>query len=165
MQSMYEQGQTLKQIGERFGVSRERVRQILSQRGIDGRHGGRTIRTAQKEAAEALRQEKSSRLHWDIPAQLRDELRAKYGPTTSHRSPFRAYIAQRRNARVRGIAWEFTFATWWDVWVTSGKWELRGRWTGYEMARYGDVGPYSPSNIYICDHGQNIRDYYKYRRK
>ena len=53
-------------------------------------------------------------------------------------------------AKLRKIAWEFTYESWWEVWESSGKWEQRGRGKGkYVMSRIGDIGPYSPSNVFI----------------
>lgn len=62
-----------------------------------------------------------------------------------------AYRVQKRHARKRGIEWQFTFETWWAVWRCSGNWNERGCTRGsYCMARTGDKGPYSPTNVRIC---------------
>ena len=74
-------------------------------------------------------------------------------------SPRNRYTTQRKSARERGIGWEFTFETWWAVWDASGKWSQRGRLLGeYVMARHGDVGPYSPSNVSIVTNTENVRE-------
>jgi hypothetical protein len=73
-------------------------------------------------------------------------------------TPWRAYLNQRKNAARRGIDWRFTFEAWWGVWAASGLWEQRGCGRGYCMARFGDVGPYAPDNVYICTIGQNFSD-------
>jgi hypothetical protein len=72
-----------------------------------------------------------------------------------------AYVRQRDTAKSRGIEWRFTLASWWQMWEDSGKWHLRGRNEGkggWEMSRPGDVGPYSPENVVICTHKQNMQD-------
>lgn len=75
-----------------------------------------------------------------------------------------AYNGQKYQAAKRGIGWEFTFETWWAVWLTSGKWELRGLGRGkYCMARNGDVGPYAPGNVRICLNAENARESYQSR--
>ena len=62
----------------------------------------------------------------------------------------------------RGIHWDFTFETWLDVWEKSGHLAQRGRNVGqYCMSRYGDTGPYSPSNVFIQLHGANTTDAHK----
>jgi len=72
----------------------------------------------------------------------------------------RAYTIHRNNALLRGVPWEFTLASWWDVWQKSGKWEERGcGFDGYVMCRRGDVGPYSTENVYIARsiHNTSVR--------
>jgi hypothetical protein len=72
-----------------------------------------------------------------------------------------AYVRQRDTAKSRGIEWRFTFVTWWAMWDASGKWALRGRTKGlggWEMSRPGDVGPYSPDNVVICTHKENMAE-------
>ena len=73
-------------------------------------------------------------------------------------APSSRYKQQRKSAIRRGIGWEFTLITWWDVWARSGEWRNRKRWHGYVMARKGDKGPYSPSNVEIITQSQNIID-------
>ena len=71
----------------------------------------------------------------------------------------KAYRHQMDGAKGRGIPWEFTIETWWAVWEKSGKWEQRGRGMDkFVMGRFGDIGPYSPSNVYICTGLDNRRD-------
>ncbi len=52
-----------------------------------------------------------------------------------------------------------TYITWWKFWAASGKWKQRGRLKDqYVMARFGDVGPYSLSNIKIITCGANVAE-------
>jgi len=75
-----------------------------------------------------------------------------------------AYNGQRHQAAKRGIGWEFTFETWWALWLASGKWERRGLGRGkYCMARTGDVGPYAPTNVRICLNAENAKESYQTR--
>lgn len=74
-----------------------------------------------------------------------------------HRSPRGKFNRQKVRARERGISWCLTFEEWWEIWQKSGKWHLRGNKTWqYVMARYGDVGPYSPENVYIASFSENL---------
>lgn len=64
-----------------------------------------------------------------------------------------------RNARARGIGWEFTYVSWSMVWTKSGHWEERGnKPENYVMARFGDKGSYSPSNVEIITWYQNAKN-------
>jgi hypothetical protein len=92
--------------------------------------------------------------------------RARKGPilpeffTVTGRSVYTKYLQQERVAKDRGIAWEFSFDEWCRVWHESGKWARRGRaGDAYVMARFGDVGPYSPANVEIITLRQNSRDF------
>lgn len=69
------------------------------------------------------------------------------------------YRLQQNGARRRGIDWQFTFEEWVTVWERSGKADQRGRGKGcYVMARHGDTGPYSASNVSIILFEQNCAD-------
>lgn len=65
-----------------------------------------------------------------------------------------AFYMHRMNAKGRGIAFEFRFREWWELWEASGKWDER-RKGGYVMCRNGDAGPYSPGNVYIATSRHN----------
>ena len=67
------------------------------------------------------------------------------------------YSSTRKDRNGDPIGWEFTFDTWLEVWLKSGKLDQRG--TGkdqYVMARKGDIGPYSPDNVDIILHSENV---------
>jgi hypothetical protein len=75
-----------------------------------------------------------------------------------NQTPKGKYIRQRANAKRRGIPWEFTFDTWWDVWEKSGKWEQRGKEANqYVMSRVHDDGPYSPGNVKVITMSANSK--------
>lgn len=70
--------------------------------------------------------------------------------------PKTRYMQQRAQANRRGIPWEFTFETWWNMWEESGKWDLRGASKGkYCMCRKNDIGPYSKENVVIATTEEN----------
>jgi predicted transcriptional regulator len=148
----YLRGATMAAIGATLKISGERVRQILKEHQIVG--APRTSTRADKQAAIQARKEKRVAdvwgLDWDTYRQLRDSFEPKA-------SPFLRYTEQRRNARVRKIPWRMTFAEWWGIWQTSGKWTARGRGNGYCMARRGDVGPYAVGNVEIITTKENSR--------
>lgn len=81
-------------------------------------------------------------------------------------TPRKAYDDQKRHAESRGISWEFSYEDWLEMWLLSGKWELRGKSSGkYCMARYGDQGPYSKKNCYICPVEENQQQRWEGKRK
>lgn len=161
--TLYQSGQTLQQIGDAFGVTRERVRQRLTKNGLKRRDGGAWARPSTRSA---LSREQSRRAgveqrFFDRWGMSREGVKAISPLARSDKNhPFAPYIQQRNNAARRGIEWRFKFASWWAIWVDSGKWEQRGRGQGYVMARWADDGPYSPENVYICTAGENSKDSY-----
>ncbi len=154
----YRAGETLEQIGQTFGVTRERIRQLLRDAGVDSANGGAKIRTARKAAAFA---EGKARRFFMRYGMTRAMYRAINSGVARPDMPITAYTQQVGNARMRGIEWRFTFGTWWAVWLASGQWDKRGRTTGnYVMSRFGDVGPYSPDNVKIVTNTENICEHY-----
>lgn len=74
-------------------------------------------------------------------------------------TPKGKYSVQKRKAKQRKIAWDFSFDTWWIMWEPY--WENRGDSTGkYCMCRKEDTGPYSPENTYISLFENNTKEVY-----
>lgn len=162
MAVMYRSGATLQQIGDHYGVTRERVRQLLTGRlGIRGSDGGQSIIDRRnREKAQAAHDRKClDRMgctfqQWRQMRDLGREMRRTLGVSYS-RTPTGAYISQRNNARKRGIAWEISLWDWWQIWQQSGRWEQRGRGSGFVMCRFNDVGPYKVGNVFIATGVEN----------
>lgn len=157
MAALYRDGYTLERIGTQYGLTRERVRQIIKKRhGLTAVDGGRYEQSNKKKAAtRALREERCQQQNGCSLAQYKD-LRAigratmKNGETLD-RTPVRAFSGQKRNAiHHRGIEWKLTLWEWWTIWQMSGHWEERGRGRGYMMCRKGDTGPYAVGNVVIA---------------
>ena len=151
MASMYRQGLTLAIIGEKFGLTRERVRQLVSKQGITRLEGGISCVHAQKvERA-------------NTEAEARYQL--KYGFSRAEMADFRkrrvthAYSQQKKNSAERGIAFRLTFKQWVAIWEASGKYDQRGRGIGrYVMSRIKDEGCYELGNVHIQLSTENNSD-------
>jgi DNA invertase Pin-like site-specific DNA recombinase len=162
-ETMFRDGFTLQSIGENFGVSRERIRQILKKRGLVGRDGGAKVRGEKRTKHLALRvaERRAERIlrTWGLSIEEYDDIAKQYGSRGQKRSPFNRYSRQQRSARFRKIKWEFTFPEWWKVWQDSGKWLARGvRKENFVMARPGDTGPYRKDNVEIVTASKNIKE-------
>jgi DNA-binding CsgD family transcriptional regulator len=161
LERLYRSGVTLDDLGNQFGITRERVRQIMDKRGVPA-GAGRNLRTMER----AKQRELQRRSMWDERAmsiygcsfELAKELNNGL-VFSAKRSPARLYIDQRKNSIRRGIHWEISFPEWMRLWKESGKFELRGR-GGYVMARIGDSGPYKVDNVEIITNSQNTKDSY-----
>jgi len=155
MVALYSSGYTLQQIGEQYGITRERVRQIMTKhRGITWRDGGMhklaEDKARRREAARDAKSLKKNGCTWDEYCALRDygRLRRAAGLPPC-KDPLRAFAFQKHAAANRGVGWELTLWQWWSIWKNSGHWEHRGRGQGYVMCRFGDLGPYAVDNVFI----------------
>jgi len=161
--AMYRAGKTLHEIGELFGITRERVRQILSKyHNVSAEDGGRSVRARiAREQQRAEREAACLLKHGCSLAQLR-ELRAvgremQRAGISRECTPIGAYIIQRRNAHYRGIEWNLSLWQWWSIWQESGHWGDRGRGgDNYVMCRFADNGGYTIGNVYIATQRHNL---------
>lgn len=159
MRQRYEGGETLLQIGHRYGLTRERVRQILAAKfGTTARDGGNAERARRNRREKYKGRDARSMRAWGCSY-------AQYIKILKHPDkPTYAYWAQRKNAQRRDIPWELNLWQWWTIWQKSGHWLERGRGRGYQMCRLNDIGPYSVDNVYIATGDDNMRDYWVNRR-
>lgn len=149
MAVLYRDGHTLEEIGQRYGITRQRVKQLLTKfHGISRRDGGNKVRSVRRLV--------------EHDAKRDQRYLAKYGCTFAQwqglirepKNPTRAYIEQRRNAHTRGIGWQLNLWQWWTAWQESGHWHERGRGQhGYMMSRKRE-GPYAPDNLLFVPTGR-----------
>jgi DNA-binding CsgD family transcriptional regulator len=161
MKKLYRSGKTLEEIGNEFGLTRERVRQLMQMKAKDG---GKSVRSllVQKEKAEhkKIEGERSSHRVYGCSAKIVETIQGALSKTT-YGSPCVTYIQHKKAAFDKATEWQFTLETWWRIWQGSGKWPLRGRGRDrYCMARIGDTGPYSPDNVHIITNAENSAESY-----
>jgi lambda repressor-like predicted transcriptional regulator len=162
MAAMYRAGKTLAEIGALYGVTRERVRQILTKRqGMTAADGGQSVKAlARRAAIKSRRDKKCIEKHGCTYDQYRELVRLQ--------KPTKAWIRQRNRAKNRGIEWNLKLWDWWQIWQKSGKWSQRGRTKGdYVMCRFGDIGAYEIGNVYIAttSHNCSVQPNHPRRRK
>ncbi len=72
---------------------------------------------------------------------------------------FKKYKEHAFNAKYRGISFDISFKDWCDIWLSSGKWEQRGKGKNkYVMARHNDIGPYAVGNVSIKSQEENSHE-------
>jgi transposase len=149
--SDYQAGLTTPKIAELYGVTYQRIQQILKKYNVTRFEGGSHIR---HQTLTAFKNEERNTKCLERNGCTYEQYK------TLPREAKYVYQSHRRNAKKRNIEWAFTMWTWWGVWDKSGKWEERGRGLGYCMVRKGNVGIYEPGNVYICTGQQSMLDYY-----
>lgn len=160
MKALYGSGQTLIQIGGKYGITRERVRQIMTKyHGVRAKDGGRAISACQMKKAFAKKRDERCQRRFGCSYKDYREIVLFPG------KPTYAFGQQKKNAQARCIPWELTLSQWWKTWQQSGHWRDRGRTLGkFGMCRLNDIGPYAVDNVYIATGTENIQDYYVNRR-
>lgn len=156
-EELYKSGLTLQQIGTKYGITRERVRQVLTKYQRVGRFDGGQHKRASEKAERTKRRRDARYVE-------------KYGYTLAEykalpRKARAAFRSQANNAAHRGIGWQLTLREWWEFWESSGKWPRRGRGNGYVMCRVADTGPYAIGNIYIATGCENSSEGQRGRKK
>lgn len=162
MASMYRAGMTLQQIGDRYGISRERVRQIMTKhegiRQVDGGQAVKARLNRQRKKADIDHRylEKHGCTFQQYKA-LREIGRKMLAEGCgNYQTPIYAFFSQRNNAIRRGIEFRLKLWQWWAIWQESGKWSERGkRRDGYVMSRFMDQGAYELGNVYIGTLSEN----------
>lgn len=159
----YKSGLTLSEIGKEYGVSRERIRQILSLFGLTRVDGGSSTRSilkcqevSQKNKSKQEKKEKKIFSVYGCSVEFLEQMR---GDGDYKKSPLQKYRRQKQNARTRGIEFNLTLHEWWDLWSESGHWDDMGLGKGkYHMCRICDAGSYEVGNVEIKPHEENSRE-------
>lgn len=144
--SHYKAGKTLQEVAEIYGVTRQRVQQVLKRVGCNWETSGRLQRSI--DAEESRRNKAKEHLASQIAKRWGCSVEEwKKGKSNGN---IQRFVTQRKNAKHRGIEWNFTYKQWIDWWAETGNIDNRGR--GKElfcMSRLNDTGPYSPENV-VC---------------
>jgi hypothetical protein len=167
MERRYRAGQTLEQIGQQYKMTRERVRQVISELGVKAVDGGAHLLGIRRRAERAAQRDaRFMRRYGCTFDQYRSVCQKGWSAERRgrERTPMGAFLRQRCTAKGRGIEFKFKFWDWWLVWEKSGHWHERGRGRGYVMARFNDAGPYSPENVKIVLAAENVAEYYDRER-
>jgi hypothetical protein len=151
MAAMYRQGITCEKIGQQYGITRERVRQLLKKVGLSridgGIHRSASAKLARKTGAMELR----VRQKWGIDL----------ATWRTHRKDgsLQRFAHQRCSAGSRGIGFHLTFPEWYSIWESSGRLGLHGRGKSfYCMSRIRDDGAYEMGNVHIQSCVENSRE-------
>lgn len=135
----YRNGRTHAEVGAEFGVTRERVRQILKKQGITGADGGAHLRAQVRHAAKGPCR---SELKYGLPMARIQELR-RQGFT-------RAYLQKQKHAAAIAVPFELTLEEFVDLWERSGRWSERGRGASrYGLVMFDPKRGITPENVFV----------------
>lgn len=153
IKARYLEGETLHALGSAYGITRERVRQILVKQGIEGFDGGAFIR---------WERQRLEKLENKI-----DHCMAKYGCTPDEfsdlrrmgremmkngvardKTPIGAYRNRMHNCTQYGIPFDLTLWQFWTIWRDSGHWDDRGQ-GNYGLCRKDTAKGFTIDNVFI----------------
>lgn len=162
LERLFLSGQTLQSAGEQFGLTRERVRQILVSRGVRTSDGGSAItrplkraaadaKKAAKEAVKLAVKEHALNVRCEAilgcSLAVARRINAPFRVSLSHRNP--GPVGKFRNVRNQHLLkhqeWTLSLVAWHCLWISSGHWVMPslenpgGPEHGYGLARI-DVG-------------------------
>lgn len=145
------QHMTYEEIGSKYNLTRERVRQILSTQGLSGADGGCSVRTALKkvEYRQNLSEAQAERILKSFGCTAEEYQKIDQNLPWKE-SPVAKYRAKRGHAKLNNIDWDLSLSDWWKIWQDSGKWDSKGLSKGgYVMTRKDTSLPYTKDNATI----------------
>lgn len=168
--SLYKCGFTLENIGNRYCVTREWIRQVLKKEGISKTDGGAYFRrqilgdtyiNRKKDIARIIREKRIQR-NYLCSANEYDIIMNNEPIRHNKNCLAKKYYFQKRNSGYRGIEFKLSFPQWYKIWLDSGYLDKMGRGK-YVMGRYKDSGAYELGNVEIITASQNSKDARKYK--
>lgn len=139
--SRFLEGETLTAIGLCYGLSRQRIFQILKKHEVNPAIGGSALKRQNKGLAKnRIRAEKTSNAYGITRAAL----------TLIPIEARQAYSSQRRSVSISNTGWNFNLETWWNLWLQSGSFAQRGPRCGqFQMRRRNPDAHWEPANVFI----------------
>lgn len=150
----YQRGEMLGDIGSRYGITRERVRQILVKQGIRGKDGGAykqgLSRSAIREKAAIQARENYSLAIYGMGCKETSDLSAELGSKKTF--IVNAYRQLRDNSNRQKIPWSLTLKEF--FYATKDKPYGLGN---YVLRRIDQSKGYEPENIIYISHSDNSK--------
>lgn len=169
MERYFRQGESLERVGQRFGVTRERVRQILQERGVTRDQGGEALQALRREAerkkARQQRQQARHQLLSDwcreaLGCTIEEAVRINGGKPVTNRlsskakgNAYNKYLGIRNQAHRKNPEKPYlSLSDWYQAWVRSGHWK-NGPTQGWCLIRVDPEGPWALNNVQVVRAG------------
>jgi len=144
----YRGGETLEQIGARFGLSHEGVRRVALRFGLNKRNAGLAVRVRRRPPASEVSPSFCWRTYGCSPEAL-----ARIAKPARQ-----AFLYQRRNVKRFAAEWNLSLPEWLEIWDASGQWDRRGQGPArYGMTRIDFSRPVSADNVMIVLNREAVR--------
>ncbi len=139
MIKLYRSGKTLEQIGNQYGITKERVRQII-RNSISAKEGGKTV-----SSIKSNKEKKDKKLNAEI-----QKFGCSYAEKQLIPSKFRVAFTCKLKLWKATTTCSITIKEWYDLWLESGHIHQRGKGKGtYVMIRIDKTKPYQIDNMHI----------------
>ena len=156
--AFYKEGKTLQEIGDIYGLSRERIRQLLKMNGLNSMDGGKILHNIFKKI-HCIKKVSPQELKCLNSYGCSREVRNCFGKPHLKGTLAYSYHNQKSNALSRGLLFNLTLPEWVEIWRQSGHLHERGKGSGkYVMARFSDSGGYTKDNVQIITHNENSKE-------
>ena len=120
---LFRSGETLREVGDHYNISRERARQILARNGLSGKDGGGAIKAAKTKEERAVRLEASRAkrvekfgVSWDEYTLIKKHI----GSENIERFNTLRHHATKGVGNYRKTVFEISLADYVDIWESSG---------------------------------------------
>ena len=162
MCTMYRDGRTLQEIGDAFGVTRERVRQLIRPLGVMRTDGGIHITAIanQRRRNARLSESRDARSMATYGCGYAETKRLNYGMDFADiGSPAFAYTRDRINHTRRDKTFELTFPQWSALFEAAGGVFNRGRFAdGLVLSLRDKRGNFVMGNVRVITLSENTRE-------
>lgn len=158
MVQLFREGKTLEEVGFKYDLTRERVRQRLKHYGIVGRHGGNTVRALSRsvirDKANYERKEKRSQRKYGIGIQERRNLKTTFFSHPQYCKAEKIYLSLRSNSFRNYVPWSISLTSF--IELIRPYVNIYGK--GQMVIRRKDVNkPYEIDNIEVVTHKYSSR--------
>lgn len=166
MVALYKSGMTLQDIGNKYGMTRERVRQIIVKEGVTSKDGGKTVQKIAKQKNENLlrahqKQERTMKREAHHKKWVEKNLENAIHEIEQAGLPhYREHIVCNSYIRIRLVRWHqhqekyMNYIDWATVWRASGYFSMAsGPEKGWCMTRIDHNAPWSVENAKIVRSG------------
>lgn len=157
----YHAGETLEQLGDVVGVTRERIRQRLKRIGVSYMVGGRHELLQASRLAARVENRQLKRAEYERRRGFTPEQREAAINEGFHKDAFLIWQSKRQNILREGGEWNLTYLQWLQVWKDSGRIAEHGKdkhGAQAIMVAKDRSKPWEVGNVHIVTYGDLVSE-------